>query len=90
MWTVIIYEFQGKRYLALLGGKSPFKEKGEVLCTGEEKELFTVSRSTKISFLELLREVIAEIDKRGLTDVVCSQDIITRATPFMKTSGQVH
>jgi hypothetical protein len=88
MWTVIVYEFRGKRYLTLIGGKSAFKEKADVLCTGEEKELFAVSRSTQTSFLELLREVIAEIDKGGLTDVICPQDIVTGKTPFMKVSGR--
>ena len=60
MRTIVVYEFGGKRYIALAGGASSFKTKEEILCTGTEKEIFSVSRPEHEPFLVLLKEAMVE------------------------------
>ena len=78
MWTLLVYTFRNAHYIALIGGSSSFKTKEEILCTGQEQEIFSISRSVGTPFLELIREVIAEADKRGIRDIKCMEDILMR------------
>lgn len=85
MRTLVVYEFRGDRYVALIGGSSTFKTKEQIFCSGEEKEIFSVSQPADKPFIELLRELIAEADKRGITtEIRCVEDILTRRQMYLK------
>ena len=75
MRSLIVYVFEGKHYIALLGGSQGFETKEQIFTTGKEKEVFTISENPKESTMEMVRRAIAEADRRGIRNVRCFEDI---------------
>lgn len=75
---VLVYTFRGKTYAALLGGSSPLKTKADVFKTGQVNEIFEVSRPEGTPLLSLIRDLIVEVDKRGMKDedIVFTRDLL--------------
>lgn len=77
MWTLLVYTYEGKYYVAQLGPTGPWQKKEEIL-TGGAEEVFSVSQPTEEPFIELLRKMLAEVDRRGIKDVIGTEDLLCR------------
>ncbi|TSC77949.1 MAG: hypothetical protein G01um101424_83 [Parcubacteria group bacterium Gr01-1014_24] len=69
MLSLLVYLFRGNHYVILLGGSENFKTKEDVFLTGEETEVFTITHLPNTPFLETIRQLIAETDRRGIKDL---------------------
>ncbi len=57
--AAIVYTFRGDHWVAFIGGDSNFKTKEDIFRSGEEVEVFTVSRPSGTPISEIVREVNA-------------------------------
>jgi hypothetical protein len=92
--SILVYTHEGKTYVVVIGGASEFKTKRQVLTAGTE-EVFEVSRPVNEPFLNLLRDFIAEADKREITDIQFLEDLLFRKVQLgvaipRTGSGTVH
>ncbi|HLD70609.1 MAG TPA: hypothetical protein VI937_01865 [Negativicutes bacterium] len=87
MWTLIVYECQGKRYVAQMGPAGPWYKKEDVLIGGA-KEIFSVSQATTEPFIELLRKMLAEVDKKGIRNVIGIEDLLCRAVAARRPDAE--
>ena len=69
MRTILVYQYQIEHYVVLLGESCVFKRKEEIFRTGREKEIFSVSIGPNMPFLDLLRSMVAEADRRQIKDI---------------------
>ncbi len=69
MLSLLVYLFRGNHYVILLGGSENFKTKEDVFITGEEKEVFAITHLPDTPFLETVRKLIEETDRRGIKDL---------------------
>jgi hypothetical protein len=69
MLRILVYKCKERHYIYPLGCCAEHQEKGDVFTTGEEEEIFTISPSPDTPPLDTLRELMAELDKRGITEV---------------------
>ncbi|TSC74894.1 MAG: hypothetical protein G01um101430_711 [Parcubacteria group bacterium Gr01-1014_30] len=66
---LLVYLYRGNHYVILLGGSENFQTQEDVFLTGEEKEVFTITHLPETPFLETVRKLIAEADRRGIKDL---------------------
>ncbi len=65
--TLLVYRANNLYWITLLGGPG-FKSKEEVFLDGTEEEVFSISNANRqdMPFLELIKEVIGEADRRHI------------------------
>lgn len=78
MWELLVYRVKEKHYVVLLSPNSDFPTRDKVFVQGTEEEIFSVSASFDTPFIDLLRKLIAETDRRGIKDLVCMEDLLSR------------
>ncbi len=79
MWELLVYRARGKHYVVLLSHNSDFRTREQVFITGEEEEVFSVSANFDTYFIDLLRKMISEADRRGIKDIKCTEDLLSRS-----------
>lgn len=79
MFSLLVYEYNGHHYIALLGGTQGFKDKADVLTFGT-KEVFTVDQKPGTYLLETIREVITKADLHGIKNIRCIEDLFSTRT----------
>jgi hypothetical protein len=78
MRSLVVFEFRNKKYILVLGGLEKFTRENAFI-TGEEKELFEIEVPDGTPFMEGVRKVIAEADKRGITDILRFEEVFGNA-----------
>lgn len=73
MLTLLVYLFRGNHYVILLGGSQNFQTREEVFLSGEEEEVFTITHEPNKPFLQTVRELVAELDQRGIKDLLAME-----------------
>jgi len=86
-----VYHFNENYYVAQIGGSSPFSDRNEIFLNETEEEIFSVSGSFEKSFIEILRKMIAEVDKLGIKRIIGTEDLprgsIRRRSPRTNSSN---
>jgi hypothetical protein len=91
MLSLLVYMFDDRYYLVFLGGSSGFKTKEDIFRTGKEKEIFTIIHLPNTSFVETLRQFVAEADKRGIKDIHTTDTIFAdHQLQDKRSSGSVN
>lgn len=84
MLSLLVYKFDGKYYVVLFGGTEGFQKKEDVFLIGTEEEVFTITHTPGTPFLEVVRQLIAELDRREIKDPLCLEAIFSAG----KAQGQ--
>ena len=79
MWELLVYRAHGKHYVVLLSHNSDFRTREQVFVEGGEEEVFSVSANFDTPFIDLLKRMIAEADRRGIKDIKCTEDLLSRS-----------
>ena len=79
MWELLVYRANGKHYVVLLSPNSNFRTREQVFIEGGEEEVFSVSADFDTPFIDLLRKMIFEADRRGIKDIKCTEDLLSRS-----------
>ena len=82
MWELLVYRVGGKHYyVVLLSPNSDFQTREQVFIftEGTEEEIFSVSAEFDTPFIDLLRTMISEADRRGIKDIKCTEDLLSRS-----------
>jgi len=69
MLRLLVYKFKDRYYIFPLGCCGEYQTKEDVFLVGGEEEVFTVTHNPGASTLETLRQLMTEIDKRGIVEV---------------------
>ena len=79
MWELLVYRANGQHYVVLLSPNSDFPTREHVFLEGREEEVFSVSANFGTPFIDLLREMISQADRRGIKDIKFIEDLLSRS-----------